>query len=194
MALASQMAVACDENASVPRGTPYSAAMVRRMAAPERPQVLIFGDSIAARLPLYEIEQAFSGRVIDLAVGGDKIENTRWLLDEAARLRVGPPTAVIFSVGTNNVRDDICAPARAAALLAAARATFPAAELYVFSVLHKGRFGRYRAVEIGRLNEAWRRAAKMQRATYIDAETRFSQQCEGVETCPLLRDDQTHPL
>lgn len=184
---------ACDRDSATPRNTPYSAAMMRKLQSGADAQTLILGDSIAARLPTPEIERIFSARVLNVAVGGDRIENTRSMLDAAARPSSGAVKSVILIVGTNNVRDDACAPEKAGGLLATAHKTFPEATLYVVSVLPKGRFGRAFAPEIEKLNHAWRQAATETHGIYVDASASFSDKCAGLEDCPLFRQDRVHP-
>jgi platelet-activating factor acetylhydrolase IB subunit beta/gamma len=134
-------------DAAVPRERvgPYHKHLASRLAEIQRQaktpaDVILLGDSILARWPADQLAATFPGRrVLDAALGGDRTQNVLWRLrntDWSAQR----PRAVVLLIGTNNTANfsacDIGAGVRRIAQDVHGR--FPAARLYVISLLPRG--------------------------------------------------------
>ena len=179
------------------RGTPYSNRMVNLAEnLPFGSSVVVMGDSIAARWPSALMTKIFPGKVVNLGVGGDQLQNTTWVLDH---LHGAGVHAAIMVIGTNDIRarawaeTESCLTEKVAALAHAARAAFPQSAIYLFSVLPKGVRQRAFITRIAALNRLLRSVAAANGFHYVDVAAIFTRICDGRKACPLFNSDHIHP-
>src|SRR4051794_24764410 len=89
-------------------------------AVPERADVILMGDSLAAGWPAWMWNERLPGRaVFNFGVPGERIQNTLWRLEAIATGHLAPRWAVLL-LGTNNLGDGDPPGAIAAGLAAVA--------------------------------------------------------------------------
>jgi lysophospholipase L1-like esterase len=181
---------------STPRGTPASEqrATLARMLGDDVP-VVVVGDSFGHRWPDEDLRSALGGRPTKLAVGGDRLENTTWMVSQ---IRPGlHPKAVLIVSGTNNVNHDAACEfdRRLDALLAAVREKFPKTRVYEMNITPKGHGLRAFLPQVRAANAYMREADAAHGIVYVDAFTALAEACaaQSGPECPLIEPDRLHP-
>lgn len=115
---------------------PVAPAKSREFTA-RQADVLVMGDSIAAKFPLKDLQAAFPNRSIDkIAMAGERAQQTLWKVDQISDLR---PQSVVLIVGTNNLgRNTPCSTAATIAELVTRIQRLGPKEIYVFAILPRG--------------------------------------------------------
>jgi lysophospholipase L1-like esterase len=178
------------------RGLPSSKARAETAArlAADTP-LLVLGDSIAWRWPDADLRSVFGAAPVKLAVGGDRIEHTRWILGHVpSGVR---PRAVLIVAGTNNVNHDGGCEfqAKLEALLTEVRAKFPEARIYEMNITPKGVGRRAFLARIQSANQTIRQAAARHGIISFDGYKALETACEAqsAQECPLYEPDRLHP-
>jgi len=173
--------------------TPRIAQIARSL--PLGTSALVVGDSTAGRWPHDEMNALIGATAIYLTMGGDKLENTNWIVDQINRETGGRVATVISSVGSGNLFvDDECSfDAKAKALMARLRNRFPIARIYAIGLYQKGPFGQGRLAQVTAFNNALRRAADANHITFVDVFTPLARQCVGQENCIMFEPNRVHP-
>lgn len=104
-------------------------------------ETMVFGDSIARAWPSPLLSELFNSKaVLNLAVGGDWIENTLWW-SSLPQLKSISPRRIIVLVGTNNLtrQDSVCTITRGTInLIHHIRTTWPDADLLFIEIPPRG--------------------------------------------------------
>ena len=180
----------------VPRGTPYSLRLAEKaQALTGTTKAVVLGDSDAGRWPADELEPILGSPVLNLAHGGDRFENTRWIVDQVDPQGTKAISSVVLMVGSNSVnRDEPCSlQAKARALLGALEPRFPAARIFVVNILQKGRAAGPMAARVRAANEVLRRVSAELGLRYVDVHAAFAGRCGETTACPLFAADGVHP-
>ncbi len=175
-------------------------ASTRRLAEEARilkpgAAAVVLGDSIAARWPRGKMEAVIGAPVVYFAHGGDKLENTNWLIDQITAGAGASVRKVIVSDGTNNLRDDnYCVVAvKSEALMVNLRHHFPAADIYIIDLYGKGLFSNARKAQVLQANELLRQATHAAGLHFVDVYFPMAEGCAGQERCVLLDPKLFHP-
>ncbi|SEQ37044.1 Lysophospholipase L1 [Faunimonas pinastri] len=180
----------------VPRGTPYSDRLADKAAVlPPDTRALIFGDSDAGRWPADQLDHLFGTPVLNFAQGGDRFENTRWMIDQVDAPAARAVSSVVVMVGSNSVnRDDPCSlEAKARDLLRSLKPRFPAARVYFVNILQKGRVEGRMSDRVLAANDVLRELSAEFGLTYVDVHGAFAAECGEATDCPLFAEDRVHP-
>ena len=185
-----------DVQTSIPRGRPASKvrAQVAANLASDTP-LLVFGDSIAARWPDGDLKSVFGVAPVKLAVGGDRLEHTNWIVGQ---VRPGVrPRAIVIVSGTNNVNHDSDCEfdSRVEALMTSVREKFPDAKIYEMNITPKGVGRRAFLNKVRAANQYIQQAAARHNITFFDGYTALETACEAEpgQDCPLYEPDRLHP-
>jgi lysophospholipase L1-like esterase len=160
-------------------------------AIPDRADVILLGDSLAAGWPARMLSAIFPGHaVFNFGVPGERIQNTLWRLENVDTGHLAPRWAIIL-LGTNNLGDGDPAEAIAAGLSAVAtkvRQLWHEPCLLLFTVPPRGASPRFREHDRIRLNarlqEIW---SAENRSVLLDADLAF-----GPDPLTALDDDRLH--
>lgn len=185
-----------DVQTSIPRGRPASKARAEMAAnlSSDTP-LLVFGDSIAARWPDSDLKSVFGVAPVKLAVGGDRLEHTNWIVSQ---VRPGVhPRAIVIVSGTNNVNHDSDCEfdSRVEALMSSVREKFPGAKIYEMNITPKGVGRRAFLNRVHAANQYIQQAAARHNITYFDGYTALETACENQpgQDCTLYEPDRLHP-
>ena len=147
---------------------------------------------MAARWPMNALRGAVHSDVENFGIGGDRIENTVWLLDQL-RKSSAPSTLILF-VGTNNIRTDNECDFRVKLdrLARVARDRFGSSPIYLVNVLPKGVEGRAFADRIERVNKVYREIASTYSFILLDSHAAVENRCKNKNPCELFDSDRIH--
>jgi lysophospholipase L1-like esterase len=148
---------------------------------------------MAARWPVNALRGALNVNVENFGIGGDRIENTVWLLDQL-RKNGTPLSTLILFVGTNNVRTDNECDFRVKLdrLARVARERFGSSPIYLVNILPKGIEGRAFADRIERANKVYRDIASTYSLILLDAHAAVESRCKKRHPCELFDSDRIH--
>jgi lysophospholipase L1-like esterase len=141
------------------------------------------------------LAQTIGATPVLLADGGDKIENTVWVVDQIDPAAARRVRTIVASVGTANLRDrDPCAfDVKAEALAAHLRRKFPHGSIFMIGLYQKGPFGENLKAQVAAANKSLQQAAASIGATYVDVYEPLARACVGQENCTMFEPNRVHP-
>lgn len=175
----------------VPPGAPGAAKRLAALRAslPDRADLVLVGDSLAAGWPPDLLAEALPGmRVLNFGLPGDRIQNTLWRLAAFDLAHLRPSLAAVI-VGTNNLGDGDPADEVVSGIAAAASAcgrAWPGASLAVSTIPPRAERPGYRDGDRRRVNDALR---AIHGEGVLDADAALA---AGAGAVPVLEPDGLH--
>ena len=170
-------------------------SQVQQAASEGKPDIVILGDSIAARWPERPLKMALgSSSLVKLGVGGDKTQNALWRLNEPA-FSAWRPKKVYLVIGTNNLaaRDPACAiVAGILAIVDKIDKTWMNPEITIIGIMPRGaKFDFRDADRIAINNDLKSAASKNNKVRFIDPSANIV--CSPSQPCENFGKDHLHP-
>lgn len=179
----------------VPRDAKWIARATKKIGEinENRGGILVLGDSIAARWPRELQVEMFGRNFVNLAVGGDRIENVLWRLN-LYDLPAAEPQAVLLIIGTNNLRSDRDGELiwqRLETLIGAIKSVLPSTPMLVADIMPRGKNLRFQYAQRAILNQRIYANTALGYTPVRFSEV-ITEHCDGTAQCPLY-DDSVHP-
>lgn len=180
---------------AVPRDAKWVARATQKTSEIDKNRggILVLGDSIAARWPRELQVEMFGRNFVNLAVGGDRIENVLWRL-HLYDLAAAKPQAVVLIIGTNNLRSDRDGGliwSRLEALIRAVKAALPSTPLFVADIMPRGKDLRFQHDQAAILNQQIYANTALG-YTPLSFKAVITAHCDGLDQCSLYN-DTVHP-